>query len=66
DTMIAIGGGDVARDEMLEARRLGKKTEFIPADMNHTAARDKSARKGQPEPTDFRGTADAALRSGIP
>ncbi|MBY5351316.1 hypothetical protein [Rhizobium leguminosarum] len=66
DTMIAIGGGAVARDEVLEARRLGKKMEFIPADMNHRVAREKAARQGQPEPTDFRGAADAALRSGTP
>ncbi|MBY5883991.1 hypothetical protein HFN46_33340 [Rhizobium leguminosarum] len=66
DTMIAIGGGAVARDEVLEARRLGKKTEFIAADMNHRAAREKAARQGQPEPTDFRGSADAALRLRMP
>ncbi|CAH2409644.1 hypothetical protein [Mesorhizobium escarrei] len=66
DVIIAIGGGDVARDEVLEARRLGKKTKFIPADMNHAAAREKAARKGQAEPIDFRGAADAALRSRTP
>ncbi len=66
DTMIAIGGGAVARDEMLEALRLGKKTEFLPADMNHNVARDKAARQGQPAPIDFRGAADAGLRSGTP
>ncbi|MGO7659733.1 hypothetical protein ACC702_33960 [Rhizobium ruizarguesonis] len=66
DRIIAIGGGAVASDEALEARRLGKKTEFIPADMNHVAAREKAARKGQPEPADFRGAADATLRSGTP
>lgn len=66
DTTIAIGGGAVARDELLEARRLRKKTEFIPADMHHGAAREKAARKGEPEPTDFRGAAGAALRSGTP
>ncbi|MFT3803342.1 MAG: hypothetical protein QM766_19285 [Burkholderiaceae bacterium] len=58
--LFAIGGGDVARDEYLAARRLGKRTEFIAADMNHRIAREKAARKGLPEPTDFRG----ALGSG--
>ena len=33
--LIGIGGGEVARDELLAAKRLGKKVRFIPADMNH-------------------------------
>ncbi len=54
--LFAIGGGDIARDEYLATRRLGKRTEFVAAEMNHRIAREKAARKGQPEPTDFRGT----------
>lgn len=59
--LIAIGGGEVARDELLAARRLGKRVTFVPADMNHRLALDKAARKGQPVPTDFRGAAHVAL-----
>lgn len=55
--IIAIGGGEIARDEMLAAREAGKPVRFIPADMNHQLARDKAQKKGQPEPTDFRGAA---------
>lgn len=55
DIMVAIGGGDVARDEMLEGKRLGKDVRFIPADMNHGKALDAAARKGLPAPSDFRG-----------
>ena len=61
DILIAIGGGDVARDELLAAKRLGKRVTFIPADMNHRLAREKAARKGLPEPKDYRGSAHVAL-----
>lgn len=61
---VAIGGGDVTRDEMLAARRAGKPVTFIPADMNHEIAREKAQKRGEPEPTDFRGSAHAALAPG--
>lgn len=64
DVLIAIGGGDIARDELLAAKRLKKPVTFIPADMNHRLAREKAASKGQPEPTDFRGTAHPAFLPG--
>lgn len=60
-SFIAIGGGDVARDEMLAARQAGKPVIFIPADMNHKIAREKAQKKGQVEPTDFRGSAHCAF-----
>lgn len=55
DLMIAIGGGTVARDELIAARRLGKEIRFIPADMNHQIARDKANKKGLPAPENFAG-----------
>jgi hypothetical protein len=61
DHLVAIGGGEVSRDELLAARRAGKDTKFIPADMNHRIAIEKAAKKGQAPPTDFRGAADAAF-----
>ena len=61
DALVGIGGGEVARDELLAARRAGKPVTFIPADMNHQLAREKARRKGQPEPTEFGGAAAAAL-----
>ncbi len=57
DVLVAIGGGDVARDEMIAAQRLGKTVEFIPADLNHRQAVDKARRESLPAPTDFGGTA---------
>lgn len=59
--MVAIGGGEVARDEMRAARRAGKPVRFIPADMNHRQALETAQRKGQPAPQDFRGAAHAAF-----
>ncbi len=63
-SFVAIGGGDVARDELIAARRAGKPVEFIPADMNHRLAREKAQERGRPEPTDFGGSAHAALAGG--
>jgi hypothetical protein len=60
DELIAIGGGDIARDELLEAQRRGKKVTFIPADMNHEVARKKAPQA--PEPRDFRGSAHEAMK----
>jgi len=61
DEIVAIGGGDIARDEMRAARAAGKPVTFIAADMNHRLARDKAAARGAPLPTDFRGSAHAAF-----
>jgi hypothetical protein len=44
DIIIGIGGGEVARDELIAAKRLEKKVRFIPADMNHQKAREARAR----------------------
>ena len=47
DSLIAIGGGDVARDEFRGAERAGKTVTFIPADMNHAIARERARRQGR-------------------
>ena len=60
-SFVAIGGGDVTRDEMLAARAARKPVTFISADMNHEIAREKARKRGEPEPTDFRGSAHTAL-----
>ena len=59
--LVGIGGGEVASDELLAARRMGKRVRFMPADMNHRLALDKAASKGLAAPPDFRGAAHAAL-----
>lgn len=58
DELIAIGGGDIARDELVEARKRGKPVTFIPADMNHEKARKKA--KGD-KPVNFQGSASEAM-----
>ena len=55
DEMIAIGGGEIARDEVAAATAMGKKVRYIVADMNHAAAIRKAKEMRQPEPDDFRG-----------
>ncbi len=63
-SFVAIGGGDVARDEMLAARQAGKPVAFIPADMNHGIAREKAKKRGLVAPANFRGSAHDALAKG--
>jgi hypothetical protein len=65
-SFVAIGGGDVTRDEMVAARRAGKPVTFVPADLSHEIAREKARKKGEPEPGDFRGSAHAALAETLP
>lgn len=57
DIVVGIGGGRVARDEMIAARREGKTIKYIPADMHHEAAINKARMMGLSIPTNFRGAA---------
>lgn len=59
DELIGIGGGAIARDELLAAQRRGTPVTFVPADQNHARARAED--RGLPVPLDFRGEAHAAL-----
>lgn len=59
--IVGIGGNDVGRDELIAAQKLGKDVTFIPADMNHELAIKKAQGKGLVEPTDFSGSAHAAI-----
>jgi hypothetical protein len=61
DIMVGIGGGEVARDELVAAKLSGKQVRFIPADMNHQKARESARKKNLAEPTDFRGAANEAF-----
>ncbi len=54
DVLIGIGGGEVARDELIGAIRSGKEVRFIPAQpMNHQKVREKAQKKGLPVPTNL-------------
>jgi hypothetical protein len=63
-TYIAIGGGEVTRDEVRAMRQAGRPAVFFPADANHRIARERARKANRPEPTDFRGAAHAALVPG--
>lgn len=56
DVLIAIGGNDVSRDELLEGRRQGKPIHYYPAEMNHEAAIRHAKKKGLPPPESFMGS----------
>ena len=61
DVYLAIGGGAVARDELIAAQeRLGD-VRFFAADFNHRRALDRAEARGEPAPTDFRGAAHAVF-----
>jgi len=59
--MVGLGGGDAARDELLAARARGIDVRFVPAEQHHATARDRARRRGQPEPSDFLGSAHRAM-----
>jgi len=61
DMIVAIGGGEISRDEYLAARKAGKNVLFMPADMNHDIARERAKKRGQPAPTDFKGPLAEAI-----
>ena len=63
DIMIGIGGGEVARDELLAVKHSGKEVRFIPADMNHQKALEMSKKKDLPTPTSFGGAAGEAIKN---
>lgn len=56
DVLIAIGGNDVSRDELLEGRRQGKPIHYYPAEVNHENAIHYAKRKGLPPPESFMGS----------
>ena len=61
DILVAIGGNEISRDEMLEGKKQGKPIQFFPADMNHERMIHRAKRLGQPEPESFSGDLHDAL-----
>jgi len=55
DEIIAIGGGDIACDEIKAAIAAKKPVRFAAAEMNHAAAIEKARRKGETPPEEFQG-----------
>ncbi len=61
DMLVGIGGGPIARDELLEARRQGRMVVFFPADMNHRNAAESAARSASQPPINLAGAAHDAF-----
>ena len=55
DVLIAIGGGEVSRDELLEGRKQGKPIFFYPAEIGHKYWIEHARKEGLPAPTSFLG-----------
>jgi len=56
DFLVAIGGNDIARDELLEGKAQGKPIQYFPAEMNHEAAIRRAKYLGVPLPESFMGS----------
>ncbi len=67
DVLVAIGGGDVAHDELSAALSRGKASGrdvlYFAAEMNHANARARATQRGQPPPTTFDGPVAALFSS---
>jgi hypothetical protein len=57
DVLIAIGGGEVTRDELMAGRALGKTVHFYPAEISHQYLIQQARKKHQPVPKSFLGAA---------
>jgi hypothetical protein len=56
DILIAIGGNDIARDELLAGKAQGKPIQYFPAEMDHAAAVRRAKYLGVPMPESFMGS----------
>lgn len=55
DILVAIGGNDISREELIEGRKQGKPIQYFPAELNHERAIRQAKRKGLPMPESFSG-----------
>ena len=56
DILVAIGGNDVSRDELLEGQAQGKPVYYYPAEMDHKTAIQRAKDQGLPVPESFMGS----------
>ena len=56
DILVAIGGNDISRDELLEGKAQGKPVQYFPAEMDHDAAVRRAKYLGVPMPESFMGS----------
>lgn len=62
DFLVAVGGGEISRDELLAAREQGKPIEYYPAEVNHDWALARARRNGLPPPNSFWGAVHEVFR----
>lgn len=55
DLLIAVGGGEISRDELMAAQAQGKAIQYYPAEVNHDWILKNARSKGQPPPDSFWG-----------
>ena len=57
DVLIAIGGGEVTRDELMAGRGQGKTVHFYPAEISHKYMIERARKTKEPMPNSFWGAA---------
>ena len=57
DVMVAIGGGEVTRDELIVGKALGKPVYFYPAEVSHQYLIQRTRKMNGPLPQSFWGAA---------
>jgi hypothetical protein len=55
DVLIALGGNEISRDELLAGKKLGKPIHYYPLEVNHENAIRHAKTKGLPPPESFLG-----------
>jgi len=57
DVLVAIGGGEVTRDELMAGKALGKPVYFYPAEVSHRHLVQRAQKRNEPTPESFWGAA---------
>jgi hypothetical protein len=57
DVLVAIGGGEVTRDELMAAKSIGKPVYFYPAEVSHRHLSQRAQKRNEPPPESFWGAA---------
>jgi hypothetical protein len=57
NVLVAIGGGEVTRDELMAAKTLGKPVYFYPAEVSHRHLIQRANKRNEPPPASFWGAA---------
>jgi hypothetical protein len=58
DILVAIGGGEISRDELLAGKEQGKPIQYYPAEVGHEWAIERAKNRSLPPPESFWGAVD--------